>query len=303
MPTPPPEAATRAAQRQVLVAAAAASAARSWAQVDAADIAGSWARQVLPAVYTTVSAAQLGAAQGADVYVQAALAAQGVAPAAEYALAAASLAGVAADGRDLASLLYQPAVTALAGIRSGQSVPDALALAAAQLDLMVSTEVADAGRVADGIATVLAPAATGYVRVVVGETCARCILLAGRVYPWSQGFERHPRCDCLMIPVGEADVEDLAQSPEQVYAALSPAERSKAGWSRAEQQAIADGADIARVTNIHRNGGVYVAGGRKFTREGATRRRPRITPEQIYREANGDRAEAVRLLRLHNYIR
>jgi hypothetical protein len=298
---PAPEAtARRYSERQVLVVAAGAMAARSWSQVDAANISASWTRQVLP-LYVSVSTAQLAAAQGADVYVQSSLAAQGLAPAAEYAVAAGALAGVAADGRDLASLLYQPAITALTGLQSGRSVGEALSLGALQLDLIVRTEVADAGRVADGIATTTAPAATGYIRLVVGETCSRCIILAGRVYEWSQGFERHPRCDCIMVPVGDANPAELLQSPEAIFAAMTPEERSAAGWSRAEQQAIADGADIAAVTNVHR-GGIYTAGGRKFTHEAAGRR-PRITPEQIYREAGGDRAEAVRLLRLHKYIR
>jgi hypothetical protein len=298
---PAPDAtAGRYATRQALVAAAGASAARAWSQVDAANVSGSWARQVAP-LYVSVSTAQLAAAQGADAYVQSSLAGHGLAVA-EYAVAAQALAGVAADGRDLVTLLYQPAVTTLVGLRSGRSTLEALALGALQLDTMVRTEVADAGRVADGIATVVAPAATGYVRLVIGETCSRCIILAGRVYEWSQGFERHPRCDCVMVPVGLADDLELVRDPAEVYAAMTPEERSAAGWSRAEQQAIADGADIAAVTNVHR-GGVYVAGGRKFTHEAAGRRRPRITPEQIYREARGDRAEAVRLLLLHNYIR
>lgn len=299
---PAPDAtARRYAQRQVLVAVAAASAARSWSQVDAANISASWAREVLP-LYVSVSTAQLAAAQGADAYVQSSLAAQGLAPAAEYAVAVAALAGVAADGRDLPSLLYQPAITALTAVRSGHTVAEALGLGGRQLDTIVQTEVADAGRVADGVATTVEPKASGYIRLVVGETCNRCIILAGRVYTWSKGFERHPRCDCIMVPAALADDLGLVRMPADVFAAMSPEQRSAAGWSRAEQQAIADGADIAAATNVHRRGAMYTAGGRKFTHEAAGRR-PRITPEQIYREARGDRAEAIRLLRLHKYIR
>jgi hypothetical protein len=109
-------------------------------------------------------------------------------------------------------------------------------------------------------------------------------------------------CDCIHIPVAAAEAAGIVQDPMVVYQAMSPEERTRAGWSRAEQQAIADGADIAAVANVHR-GGVFVAGGRKFTHEGRSRRRPRITPEQIYREAGGGRDEALRLLRLHGYIR
>jgi hypothetical protein len=55
---------------------------------------------------------------------------------------------------------------------------------------------------------------------------------------------------------------------------------------------------MAKVVNARR--GMYTADGRQFTRESAGRR-PRIMPEQIYRDAR-DREDAIRLLRLHGYI-
>ena len=283
------------AQRQLLAATAATVATRQWATVDTANIGASWARHV-PATVTAVTGAQTAAARTAQPYIALALSRLNAPP---YELAADAFTG-AADGRDLAMLLYQPVITALAAIKAGQPTPVALALGQVQLDTIVRTEVADAGRTADQVAATVHRAG-GYIRLVVGATCNRCIILAGRVYPWSTGFLRHPRCDCVMIPVNDANTVHIEQSPERVYAAMTPEQRSRAGWSQAEQQAIADGADIAAVTNIHR-GGLYVAGGRQYTYE-AVRGRPRITPRQIYREARGDRAEAIRLLKLHHYIR
>ena len=206
-------------------------------------------------------------------------------------------------------------------------VDDALGLGGAQLATMVRTEVADAGRVADQVASTAAPAASGYVRIVVGKTCSRCIILAGRVYRWSQGFERHPNCDCQMLPVAAARAAGFVQSPQRVYASMTAEERSAAGWSKAEQAAIAAGADISAVTNIHRKGALHTAGGLRLTRESTTRRglyggyvvdqqtgqlrrrRPgekavgRLTPESIYRLAGDDRDLAVRLLRRFGYLR
>lgn len=274
-------------------------AARQWASVPRGDIAAGWSAR-LTAVSVAVSGAQFGAAAAADPYVGAALAADGLSPAAQATVVAAAFAGTAADGRDLLSLLYSPAITALTAIRDGADPGVALAAGALQLDTIVRTEVADAGRAADQVATTTRPAATGYVRVVVGATCNRCIILAGRVYPYSAGFQRHPRCDCVMLPVEVASAAGFVQSPSSVYESMSDEQRSKAGWSKAEQQAIGDGADIAAVTNIHR-GGLYVAGGRQFTHEAAGRR-ARLTPAQIYRDAV-DRADALRLLRRHGYIR
>lgn len=297
MPTPAEQHYTA---RQALVLAAATHAAQQWSQVDENYIAQSWQRLV-PNLATVVAGAQLAAAQSADPYVQAVLEAEGVPPAVQAALIAAAFVGEQ-DGGDLLDVLYQPAITALVGLKGGAPVQRAFAAGFAQLDMLVRTEIADAGRTADQVSATV-NGAGGYVRLVMGATCSRCIILAGRVYSYSTGFERHPRCDCLMVPVSDVSEAELAVSPDAVYASMTPAERSYAGWSKAEQQAIADGADLARVTNIHR-GGLYVVGGRQFTYERAGRaRRRRITPRQIYREAAGSREEAIRLLRLHGYIR
>lgn len=108
-----------------------------------------------------------------------------------------------------------------------------------------------------------------------------------------------------MVPAAEGD-EPLT-SPEAVYADMTPAERSRAGWSKDEQAAIDLGADIFQVTNIHRQGSLYEVGGRQFAHESATRRGSspgaRITPRQIFKDANGDREEAIRLLRRFGYLR
>jgi len=289
--------------RQALAVTASSVAASRWAQVDAAAVAQSW-RMQLPVVAAGLTGAQLAAAQSADPYVAAAMTAQGVPPAAEAALVAAAFAGITADGRDLVSLLDRPVIATLVAIRQGADVSRAMAVGAVNLDTIVRTEVADAGRAADLVANV-AKGADGYVRMVVGATCNRCIILAGRWYRWSAGFERHVRCDCVSVPAREGD-EPLT-SPEAIYADLTPEERSRAGWSRDEQAAIALGADLAQVTNIHRQGSLYEVGGRQFTRESATRRGTspgaRITPRQIFRDANGDRGEALRLLRRFGYIR
>lgn len=291
------------AQRQVLVEAMAAVAASRWAQVDPAAIAATWRAQ-LPAVAGGLTGAQLAAAQSADPYVASSMAAADVAPAAEGVLVAASLAGVAADGRDLVTLLYQPVITSLVAIQGGQPPARAMAVGMQQLDTMIRTEVADAGRTADQIA-MTTKGTPGYVRMVVGATCNRCILLAGQWYRWSADFERHPKCDCIAVPAGQDD-EPLT-SPQATYDAMTPEERSKAGWSKAEQEAIDLGADIYAVTNIHRKGSLYTAGGRQYTRESVTKRGsspgPRITPRQIFKDAKGDRDEAIRLLRRFGYIR
>lgn len=179
--------------RQRLAVAAAAAARRLWGQVDAGRIVASW-RLLLPQLLVILTGAQQAAASAADGYVGGVLAEQGVDPAAVGVVDAAVFAGVASDGRDLDSLLMSPAFTALSVIAAGSATSRALAGGLAALDMIARTQVADAGRAADQVAIVARPAVTGYVRMMVGRTCSRCAILAGRRYAYNAGFARHPRC-------------------------------------------------------------------------------------------------------------
>lgn len=292
-------------QRQGFVDAGAQVAAQMWAEVDQADVVPSWTMRV-PELTTVLSGAQLGAARQADPYLEASLGWQDLDAATEAPLDPAGFAGVASDGRGLAELLMSPAFAVLQAIASGMAAGPAMSLGGQHLDTIARTQVADAGRVADGVSLTAHRQVDGYVRVVVGRTCSRCLILAGKRYRWSAGFQRHPRCDCVHLPTTLAEAGKLLQSPRRIYDEMSSRERMRAGWSLVEQRAIADGADLNAVTNAARS--TYTAGGRRFTRDSATRRgvthgRPRLTPEQIYVEAGEDRAEAIRLLQRDGYVR
>lgn len=290
------------ARRQVSLARrAAGEIARLWARVDRQAIGPSWAASV-PAAVQVLGSAQTIAAASAGVYLDDLLDEYGLPPGSDGRLVAEAFAASASDGRDLPGLLYQPAVTALTAIKGGASPSRAMAAGRFTLDMIVRTQVADAGRVADGVALTARPQLSGYVRMVVGGTCSRCLILAGRWYRWNQGFQRHPRCDCRHIPASEDRAGDLRTDPKAAFAAMPPDEQDRV-FGTTGAQAIRDGADMARVVNARR--GMYTAGGRLLTREATTRRgigRPvRLMPEQIYRDAR-DRDDAIRLLRLHGYI-
>jgi hypothetical protein len=139
---------------------------------------------------------------------------------------------------------------------------------------------------------------TGYVRMIVGKTCSRCLILAGRRYQWNAGFRRHPRCDCRHVPVAEDVPGDVQTDPDAYFRSLSRAEQDDLLGKDGAEAARA-GADLAQVVNARR--GMYTADGRQYTREAASRQRRRLMPEQIFREAK-DRDDAIRLLRLHRYI-
>lgn len=190
------------------------------------------------------------------------------------------------------------------------------------LDLFVQAEVIAAGADAASVEIAAGPEWTNYVRVLVPPSCDRCTILAGRIYRDLEGFPRHPRCDCQHWPVtswAEAEAAGLVTDPEVAF------ERGLVrGLSRADAQAIRDGADMQEIVNAKRGGGTRPKGmtntitveafGRtlKATTEGTTKRAAwrkahpdlpiRLRPESIYEHAK-DRADALRLLRLYGYIK
>jgi hypothetical protein len=286
--------------RAKLTAAVGASARKVWQGNGPDRLKSTWPKEAAR-LAVVVSGAQLVAAKQADPYLTAVLSEQDVGTSARARVRPEALSGVASDGRDLVGLLLQPAVTVAALVAAGQSQEAAFAAGLAALEMMVRTQVADAGRLADQVALTTRPAAEGYTRMTVGVTCARCAILAGRWYAWNEGFLRHPRCDCVHVPSREALASDTRLDPTRLISA-----DRVTGLSKAEREAIDSGSDPSQVVNARR--GTYLAGGRTFTREGTTRRgssptKIRLTPDQIFIEADGDRAEALRLLRLHGYIR
>lgn len=292
-----PVAAAHAADQVALARRTADELGRLWRQLDRGSIAASW-RALLPRALSLLVVAQTSAADAAGRYV-ADVADEYDLPDDAPQVVGTRFAGVASDGRDLASLLYRPAIVALTQIREGATPARATAAGRFTLDLISRTQVADAGRAADGVAIAARPQLTGYVRMVVGATCARCLILAGRRYRWNAGFNRHPRCDCRHVPVAEDVPDDVRTDPRAYFDGLDRAAQDRLlGVDGA--QAVRDGADMAKVVNARR--GMVTAGGRVYTTEAAGRR-PRLMPEQIYLEARGDRDDAVRLLRLHGYVR
>jgi hypothetical protein len=159
----------------------------------------------------------------------------------------------------------------------------------AEFNRLVESLIQDAGRAAESVSVAVRPDIY-HVRFVSLPCCARCAVLAGRVYRWSEGFKRHPRCDCSMIPTTVAS--PLRQSPEDLFE-----DGQVRGLSKADQQALREGADMSRVINVRRTQAGLSESGRVLYRAG------RMTPEAIYRKAGDDRAVAVDLLTKNGYVR
>lgn len=305
-----------------------------WALVGLGDLDGGWAG-VGPQIVAAVTGGQYRAAALADSYVDDVTGEQGIDAPSVGAVDAAVFAASAADGRSLATLLREPIITAKAEMLRGRgSVPIDVRRSLArqrstdQLLMLAQATVQDTGRAAVGAATVARPKLTGYVRMLNPPSCIRCVMLAGRYYRWSSGFRRHTRCDCRHIPCAENVAGDLTTDPDAYLRSLSSLDRDRLIDKHAGKdasQAYADGADLNQLVNAAR-AGLTTAGGLRTTLEGTTRRSvagkrlaerygaakqggryeqvkaARLMPEAIYQVAD-DRDHAIRLLRLHGYIR
>lgn len=189
----------------------------------------------------------------------------------------------------------------------------------AEVEQLIASEIADAGRTASQVEFVTRPDWQNYVRMLNPPSCARCAILAGRIYRDLDGFQRHPGCDCVMIPV-----QDWEAAHDQGYASSFMQafdDGNVRGLSKDDAEAIRDGADPSRVVNARRGTGIpgittaYTTNlfGRKVkaTHDAATKRSAwrkanptllvRLRPESIYRYADS-REDAIRLLRLYGYI-
>jgi hypothetical protein len=297
------------ATQAALAGTTAAQALRAWQQVDPDDPERSWLQQLGRRVHTLITSAQRLSAQRSVAYVRRVLGVYPDPPRPVAEVVTSRLVDVASDGRPLVTLLLQPARTATQARRAGASREQAAGLGERQLEAIVRTQVADAGRVAASVETVATPT-VGHVRVVNLPACSRCIVLAGRWYRSTEGFLRHPNCDCTMQPATQEQAAGLTLDPRELFEQMPVDERRRV-FGEAGAQAVADGADIGRVVNARRRGAMYTAsvGGREVlatreatTRRGGVRRRIRLMPEAIYQLAGGDRDEVLRLLRVNGYL-
>lgn len=168
------------------------------------------------------------------------------------------------------------------------ATPDLTALNS-EFDRLVESLVQDAGRAAESVSTTTR-LGIGHVRYLSPPSCARCAILAGRWYRWSEGFKRHPNCDCVMVPARQAAGPDLVADPTDLLR-----EGKIAGLSKADQRALADGADLGRVVNVRLQKAGLSESGRVLSRRG------RLTPEGIYASSN-TREEALAALQQAGYI-
>lgn len=254
-----------------------------WSEVGLSDLTDSWVRQ-LPALTSVLSGVQAKAAAAGASYGAATLAQQGLYEAPQHFVDPQAFAGVASDGRPLASLLYAPVPHTKALIAGGMAPEQALEQGGKFLTTIARTQVADAGRGAAGV-DMATRKRTGFIRMLNPPSCSRCSILAGRFYRWNSGFDRHPRCDCIHVQtsVDAAKTEGLMHDPYEYFHSLSAKDQDRI-YTKAGAQAVRDGGDIFQVVNARRG----MKPGGLLTTEGTSKRGnfgkngPRLTPEAIY---------------------
>ena len=297
-------------------------------------------------VALTVDAQTALVARGVD-YVGAALAAQSATVTPDVEVRPDQLVGVAGDGRPLKSLMYGAVISARASLaklpaedRTQVAMTNRAWADAGRAAMVVrmQTAMADASRVATGLAAISRPG-IGYTRMLVGSSCSRCVVLAGRTYRSSTPFSRHPGCDCRHVPGRDRDLQVHTVDAQAFFDSLTPGQQDRK-FTKAGAQAIRDGADVNQVVNARRGAGLDFASGRitnaerdairamrvrhghrrlavlPTTTEGTTRRgiagssmraaglgatEKRLMPEAIYQAATG-RDDALDLLRTFGYV-
>lgn len=159
-----------------------------------------------------------------------------------------------------------------------------------RLDRLVIGLVTDAARSAESVGIAARPR-VGYVRYVSPPCCPRCAILAGRFYRWSDGFKRHPGCDCTHLPTVDPRSEFMQNPSDLVSRGLVT------GLSKADAKALASGADLSQVVNVRSRKAGLLQGGQALIRGN------RPTPAGIYARAAGDRELALSLLAQYGYVR
>lgn len=245
---------------------------RLWRQMGP-DFDASYLRiesQLLSVVVT----AQGRMATGAQEYVPAVLEDTGQARAVQAAgrTAVAPLLGVDGSGRAVDSLLYGAVTDAKSWVGVGVSPPVALARSSRWLSTTVSTTLSDTARQSEALGIGVRPV-SGYVRMVVPPSCARCIILAGKHVASSVAFQRHPGCDCRHMPASAGIAAQHTLNARDYFESLTSTQQ-EATFGKAGAQAIRAGADPGQVVNARRGMQASQVGGRQVmtTTEGTTRR-------------------------------
>ncbi|GAA4908095.1 hypothetical protein [Streptomonospora salina] len=295
----------RYAASQVSVAAqAAALVLLLWEQINPfASIRAQW-EAINDQAHSAVAEAQRDAALMALAYLQAHADACGVpdsdAPVVDV---EAAVVGRSQTGKPLTDVLRTAQVQARSLIWGGMAPDQAWQRARSTLETTVRTEVADAAREVLNTGVSLDDRITGYERLVTLPACDKCLVLAGRFYRYSDGFERHPACSgCVHVPTyhvpgwGVIGGTPSDHTPDALATSLNPAERREV-FGPEGAEAIENGASVSPVVQ-----GRHAPPRRISRADKATAKRLGIEPGEINanEEGKGRSLRWIRARYAHN---
>ena len=305
-----------------------------WAGINFRDDPGTqfWQGGIGEEAAGAVSLGQYAAARSAGDYVDAVDLTDGM-PLSEFDVAPEAFAGRTMFGLDVRGALFQSIVGYQSQVLQGRPPDEAELAAGYRATMLAGNEVANVGREATGAAIAVDNSIVGYRRMLTEPSCDRCIILAGAFYRDNTGFERHPQCDCVHVPVTRAqdnaldnadfetmDASEVGQDNPDTGATLTGPAFDPAGYfqslsqsvqdsvfGKANAEAIREGADMGRVVNrssrnVHqreydRHGNWT---GRRLNRTRSTPTKASVT--QLLAEANGDKSKLQALLLQNGYI-
>lgn len=290
-------------EQQRIAAAASAAAADMWSTVgDEFDLGYGLIAQELFA--STIDAQQRAAASGIS-FVPNVLDEQGL-DASQYAdIDPARFQGGTPDSRPLETLLGRAPYVARDRMLTGAGTAAALDYTGKWLQRTVLDVVRDADRQAVQGSLATTRVVTTWTRMLNPPSCRFCIMLAGKVYRWNQGFRAHRACDCRHVPTQETVGRDLTTDPYRYFESLGKGEQDRL-FGVADAQAIRDGGDIYRVSNTRFRGlsddAVKLNGSRRGWQSRRWDSPSKMTVDAVYASAKGDRALARKLLEENGYI-
>lgn len=312
-----PPLATEYSQAQLAtIAELEATVAQRWAAMGGTGFDTAW-QLVGPAIVAAVLASQREATNRATAYIPAILAETGQEAAVEATDTPLpeALIGLTGAGLLVQDALSTVTIRAKQAITGGATTAQAMGIAQTWLQGATRTIVADAARSSESLNSYVRPV-TGFVRVVNGNACGRCVILAGRWYRINADFPRHDNCRCYQIPAAENMAGHWQTDPQAYFDSLNDEQRIKLMGSKANAQAVVDGANMGQIINAYRTGITFAQGGR-FTSEGTTKRglagqqqaglrrngpsQQRLMPQSIARIAK-DADDRMRLLRLYGWV-
>lgn len=261
------------------------------------DFDTSW-RTIRPEMLAFVQTGRMAAAVSAASYTPQVLAETGQSLESVGQIIPSAFVAYSPDGRAMDSLLDTAVIRSKMAVAGGATATEALSAGGKWLTGTLLTVMSDTSRSVVSADIIQRPKVGGYVRMLNTPSCSRCVILAGKWFRWNEGFQRHPKCDCIHVPSATekfAKDQGYVSDPYEYFKSLSIKDQERI-FGRNEAEAIREyGADIYRVMNVKMRGLGTAKGNVKF---GTPTKR---TVDDIL-SRDPSRQFAIENLQYHGYI-